>query len=168
NLTTLANGADPGNTSLAPGGVATMADAFTLQTATGTDTITAINVTLAAGTSGGLSLVEITNDAGTVVHGSVANPASDTPAITLTTNITATTTATQYKIRVTPKSHANMPAPAGSTYSVTAAISNWTGTNAHGGSDTGGTAVTIDNLSPGDVTASTATAGNTQVTLAWT
>ena len=29
-ITTLGNGTDPGNASLAPGGVATMADAFTL------------------------------------------------------------------------------------------------------------------------------------------
>ena len=145
--------------SLAPGGAATMADAFTLQTSSGTDAITAVTVTLATGTSGGLSLVEITNDAGTVVYGSVANPGSDTPAITLTTNITATTTLTQYKIRVTPKTHANMPAPAGASYAVTARISAWTGTNAQAGSDAAGTTVTIDNLSPGNVTAATATAG---------
>ncbi len=168
NLTTLANGVDPGNTSLAPGGVATMADSFTVQTATGTDTITGVNVTLAAGTSAGLSLVEITNNVGTTVYGSVANPASDTPAIALTTNISVTTVATQYKIRVTPKSHVNMPVPAGSTYNVTALISNWTGTNGHAGSDSGGSTITIDNLSPGNATASTATAGNSQVALAWT
>src|SRR6185295_14566427 len=155
NATTLATGVDPANASLAPGGAATMADAFTFQTAIGTDTITAVTVSLAVGTSGGLSLVEITNDAGTTVYGSVANPATDTPAITLTTNITATTTATQFKIRVTPKTHVNMPAPAGSTYSVTALISNWTGTNAKTGTDSGGTTITIDNLSPGNVTAST-------------
>lgn len=166
--TTLGNGIDPGNASLAPGGAATMADAFTFQTASGTDAITAVTVTLATGTSGGLSLVEITNDAGNTVFGSVSNPASDTPAITLTTNITATTTSTQYKIRVTPKSHAAMPAPPGSICSVTAFVSAWTGTNAHAGTDSGGTTVTIDNLSPGNVTGSTATPGSGQVALSWT
>ncbi len=166
--TTLGNGTDPSNASLAPGGSATMADAFTLQTSSGTDAITAMTVTLATGTSGGLSLVEITNDAGTVVYGSVANPGSDTPALTLTTNITATTTLTQYKIRVTPKTHVNMPAPIGSSYAVTARISAWTGTKGQAGSDAAGTTVTIDNLSPGNVTASTATAGLSQVALAWT
>ena len=105
-VVTLGNGTDPANANLAPGGAATMADAFTFQAASGTDTVTAVTVTLAAGTSGGVSLVEITNDAGTVVYGSASNPGSDTPAITLTTNITATTTSTQYKVRVTPKSHA--------------------------------------------------------------
>ena len=168
NVTTLATGTDPSNASLAPGGAATMADAFTFQTASGTDTITAVTVSLAAGTSGGLSLVEITDSAGSTGYGSVANPGSDTPAITLSTSITATTTATTYKIRITPKNHAAMPAPAGSTYSVTALISAWTGTNTQAGSDTAGTTITIDNLSPGNVTASTATAGSTQTFLAWT
>ncbi len=168
NLTTLANGVDPANVTRAPGGVATLADSFTFRTAGGTDAITAAAVTLAAGTSASLSLVEITNNAGTVVYGSVANPASDTPMITLTTNISATAASTQYRIRVTPKSHAAMPAPVGSTYNVTAFISGWTGTNVHAGSDIGGTTVTVDNLSPGNVTASTATAGNAQVALAWT
>ena len=166
--TTLGNGTDPGNASLAPGGAATMADAFTLQTNVGTDAITVATVTLAAGTSAGLSLVEITNDAGTTVYGSVSDPASDTPTITLGTNITATTTLTQYKIRITPKSHATMPAPAGSSYAVTARISNFAGSNTRAGSDAAGTTVTIDNLSPGNVTGSTATAGNAQVALAWT
>ncbi len=168
-VTTLGNGTDPGNASLAPGGAATMADAFSFQTSSSTDIITAATVTLATGTSGGLSLVEITNVDGTTVYGSAANPASDTPAITLSTNtLTATTTSTEYRIRVTPKSHANMPAPAGSTYSVTARISAFTSTNAQAGSDTAGTTVTIDNLSPGNVSAASATPSSTQVALAWT
>ena len=166
--TTLATGTDPANTSLSPGGAATMADAFTLQTNSGTNAITAVTVTLAAGTSGGLSLVEITNDAGTVVYGSAANPGSDAPAITLTTNITATTTVTQYKIRITPRTHANMPAPAGSSYAVTARISAWTGTNTQTGTDAASTTVTIDNLSTGNVSASTVTATSAQVAVAWT
>lgn len=168
--TTLGNGTDPANASLAPGGAATMADTFTFQTSTGTDTITAVVVGLATGTSGGLSFVEITNDGGTTVYGSVTDPASDTPTVTLSTNtLTATTTQTQYKIRITPKSHAAMPVPPGSTYSVTAKINSWTGTNtAKVGTDTAGTTITIDNLSPGNVTAASGTAGDTQVALTWT
>ena len=167
--TTLADGTDPANAAIAPSGAATMADAFTFQTSSGTDVITAAVVGLAAGTSGGLSLVEITNDAGSTVYGSVADPGSDTPSITLSTNtLTATTTATQYKIRITPKSHANMPAPAGSTYSVTAIINSWTGTNRPVGSDTAGTTVTIDNASPANVSSATCTAGSGQVALGWT
>jgi hypothetical protein len=167
-LTTLGTGVDPGNAVLAPEGAATMADAFTFQTSSGTETVTAATVTLAAGSHGGLSLVEITNDAGTTVYGSLSDPVSDTPSITLNTNVlSATTTLTQYKIRITPKSHAGMPAPPGSSYPVTAYLSSWTGTNAHAGSDTGGTTVTLDNLSPGNVTGAGAGAGNTQVSLNW-
>ncbi len=168
-ITTLGNGTDPGNASLAPGGAATMADAFSFQTSTGTDTIADVTVTLATGTYAGLSKVEITNDAGTTIYGSVTNPASDAPVITLSTNtLTATTTLTEYRIRITPKTHANMPAPAGSSYAVTARISAWSGTKGQSGSDTAGTTVTIDNLSPANVTAATATAGGEQVALAWT
>ena len=166
--TVLGNGTDPGNTTLAPGGAATMADAFTFQTGTGTDVITAVVVGLSAGSSGGLSLVEITNDAGTTIYGSVTDPASDTPSITLSTNtLTATTTSAQYKIRVTPKSHAAMPAPPGSLYSVTAKINSWTSTGIQEGTDTAGTTVTIDNESSGDVTAASGASGDTQVVLNW-
>jgi len=165
----LGDGADPGNAAIGPGGAATMADAFTFATASGTNVVSAVVVGLAAGTSGGLSLVEITNDAGSTVYGSVVNPATDTPSITLSTNtLTATTTTTQYKIRVTPRSHANMPVPPGSAYSVTAKINSWTSTYTQSGSDTAGTTVTIDNLSPANATASSCTAGTEQVTLSWT
>ena len=165
--TILGDGTDPAGATLAPGGAATMAGAFTFATSSGTDAITAVTVTLATGTASGLSLVEITNDAGSTVHGSVSNPASDTPAITLTTNITATTSSTQYKVRVTPKSHADMPAPPGAAYAVTARITDWTGTNQELGSDAAGTTVTIDNLSPGDVSSASATGDLDSVLLAW-
>jgi len=167
--TTLGNGTDPANAALAPGGAATMADAFTFQTSAGTDTITDVTVGLGTGASAGLSLVEITDDAGTTVYGSTTDPASDTPTVTLSTNtLTATTTQTQYKIRITPKSHTAMPAPPGAAYTVTAKINSWTGTNTKLGSDTAGTTITIDNLSPGNVTAASGTAGDTQVALTWT
>ncbi|TRZ90031.1 MAG: LamG domain-containing protein [Rhodocyclaceae bacterium] len=168
-VTTLADGTDPANAAIAPSATATMADAFTFQTNTGTDVITVVVVGLGSGVFGGLSLVEITDDAGTTVYGSVADPASDTPSITLATNtLTATTTATQYNIRVTPKSHATMPSPPGATYSVTAKINSWSGTNSNAGTDTAGTTVTIDNLSPAGATTVSGSAGAAQVTLNWT
>ena len=167
-VTTIGDGTPVSSATIAPGGAATMADAFAFQTASGTDAITAITVTLAPGTSAAVSLVEITDVAGTIVYGSVSNPSSDTFTIALTTNIVATTTSTQYRIRVTPKSHAAMPAPPGTTYALTAHIDDWTGTNAKGGSDSGNTIITIDNRSPGNVSNATATAASTQVLLAWT
>ena len=167
-ITTLGTGADPASTTVAPGGAATTADAFTFQTDGSTDTVTAVTVTLAPGTFASLLQLQITDDAESTVYGSV-NPLSDTPSIQLTTPITATTTSTQYKIRVRPESHALMPAPPGSSYALTARVSSWTGSNVnHAGSDSGGTTVTIDNLSPGNVSGATATSGTTQVTLAWT
>ena len=90
--TVIGDGTPVSDATIAPGGAATMADAFTFQTATGTDAITAVTLALASGTSAGVSLVEVTDVAGTIVYGSVSNPSSDTFTVTLTTNIIATTT----------------------------------------------------------------------------
>lgn len=166
--TTLGTGVDPSGATVAPSGDATLVDAFTLQTSSGTDTITAVAVSLSVGSSAGVSLVEITDNGGGTVYGSVTTPSSDTIAVALAPSISVTTTSTQYKVRVTPKAHAALPAPPGSIYAVTAAVTGWTGANGHAGSDTAGTTVAIDNLSPGDVSGSTATAGNAVVWLAWT
>lgn len=165
--TTVGNGTNPANASLCPGGAATMLDAFTLQTSSGSNAVTAATVSLAAGTAAGLSLVEITNDAGGTVYGSAANPASDTVPITLT-GVTATATSTQYKVRVTPKTHANMPAVPGSTYSVTGTVTAITCTNAKAYSDTASATVTVDNASPAVPAWGTNTPGNAQVVLNWT
>jgi len=170
NTTTLGNGSDPAGTTLAPSGAATMADAFTFVTDGNSDSVSNVTVTLATGTYVGISKIEITNSAGTTVYGSVTNPATNTPTITLSTNtLTATTTTTTYKIRITPKTHANVAAPPGASYAVTARISGFSpSSNSTAGSDSAGTTVTIDNLSPGNVTGATATAGSSQVNLSWT
>ena len=73
-VTTIGDGTPVSSATIAPGGAATMADAFAFQTASGTDAITAITVTLAPGTSAAVSVVEITDVAGTIVYGSVSNP----------------------------------------------------------------------------------------------
>jgi hypothetical protein len=151
---TLTTATDTPSVSLAPSGTATTSDTFTFQTSSGTDVIQSVIVTLATSTYNALSLVEITNNAGSIVYGSSTNPSSDTFTITLNNStLTANTTLTQYRIRVTPKTHANMPSVPGSTYSVTSYISGWTGTSgAHSGNDTPSssttTVVTIDNASP--------------------
>ena len=167
-MTTLGNGTDPANATVAPGGAATMADAFTFQTGSGTDAITAVTVTLAPGTSAGVSLVEITNDAGSdrlrVDQRSVQRHARD-PA---DDPYHRDDDEHADKIRVTPKSHIAMPVPPGASYALTASVSSWTGTNVQAGSDSGGTTITIDNLSPGNVTGATTTAGDQQITVAWT
>ncbi len=165
--TTVGNGTDPASATLAPGAVATDLDAFTLQTSSGTDTVTSTTVTLAAGTAGGLALVEIVNDAGTVVYGSAANPATDSPAVT-TSGLTATTALLQYRVRITPKSHANMPVPPGATYTLTGRVTAITSTNTKTYSDSSSATLTIDNLSPANAAAFSGTAGDAQVALSWT
>lgn len=166
--TTVGDGTNPGTASLCPGGAATMLDSFTLQTSSGTDTVTGVSIALSTGSATGLSLVEITNDAGTAVYGSAANPAADTVAVTLTTNITATATSTQYKVRVTPRAHANMPVPPGGTYTVTGTATAITSTNPKTYADTASATVTIDNASPANPTWGTVTPGNGQIVLSWT
>ncbi|MBI5632123.1 MAG: Ig-like domain-containing protein [Nitrospirae bacterium] len=168
--TAIGNGTDPSNATIAPSGSVTPLDAFTLQTSSGTDTVTGLTVLLAAGTSSGLSRVGIwsgSNCTGTE-YGFVANPLSDTVAITLGTNITANTTLTPYYGCVTPKTHANMPVPPGTAYAVTGTVTSITSTNAKTYSDTSSATVTIDNLSPANTTGFSGTPGNTQVVLNWT
>src|SRR5437870_8336027 len=168
-VTTIADGTNPTcpTCPLAPGAVATDVDAFTLQTSSGTDTVTAVTVTLAAGTWAGINLVQITDNSN-VVLGTATDPGANTVPITLSTNNPVTTTATTYKIRITPKSHANMPAVPGATYAVTANITSFTGSNVQSGTDTASATVTIDNQSPANVTGASATPGSAQVTVSWT
>src|SRR5438876_1071828 len=160
-------GTNPGNAAIAPGGLVTDLDAFTLQTSSGTDTVTGVTVTLAAGTSAGINLVQITDNSN-VVMGTATDPGSDTVSITLSTNITATTSATTYKVRITPKTHANMPAPPGATYAVTGIVTNLVSSNLLAGTDSSTATVTIDNLSPANVTSASATPGTGQITVSWT
>ncbi len=165
--TTIGDGVNPGDVTIAPEGVATMADAFTFIASAGTDSVTAVTTTFAVGTAVGVGLLEITNDAGTTVYGSIANP-TDVQAITLTTALPVGAASTQFKIRITPKTHSAMAVPPGASYAVTATITAWTGTNAKLGTDTASATVTIDNLSPGGTTGASATAGDALVGIAWT
>jgi hypothetical protein len=153
--TILADATDPSNATLTGGDPATMAGAFSFQTSTTTDTVTAAVVSLGTGASGGISLVEITNSAGSTVYGSVDPAGNDSPSITLNTStLTATTTATIYKIRITPKTLVS-----GGPYTVTAKINSYTSTNTQQGTDTAGTTITINN---GGSTAPTVTTNSAQ------
>jgi len=154
-------------------GTTVIADTFSLQTSAGTDSITAITVILGSGNASGLSLVEITDDQAAIlggrVYGSISNPLTDTPTISLSTSITATTTISRLNVRITAKSHGSMPAPPGSIYGINAFVNNWTGSNKHAGSDRSDVNVIVDNQSPGDVTEIKWTSiSTTQVQLRWT
>lgn len=167
--TTIGNGTNPNNATIAPGASATEIDAFTFQTSSGNDVITQATTTFSSDISAGLSKIEITNDAGTIVYGSTSTISGASVSINLNNNtLTATSGITQYKIRITPKSHAAMPAPSGAEYTATATITAWTGTNTKLGNDSAGASITIDNLSPANATGVNGVAGNASTTISWT
>lgn len=169
--TTLADGIDPGNSTVAPSGAITDLDAFTLQTSAGTDSVTGLTVTLTGANSfESLSDVRITSDNGaTLYFGAVANPASNTIVFSAGTPIPVSTTATQFKVRITPKTHANMPVPPGLSYAVGGTVTAFTSTNTQAGTDaTTPATITVDNLSPSGATAVSGTAGDTKNTINWT
>ncbi|MHB0968494.1 MAG: hypothetical protein ACYC7A_08910 [Thermoanaerobaculia bacterium] len=166
-VTMLGDGANPADSALCPGAAARAVDSFTLQTNRDTDTVTGCTVALAPGTWGGVSRVEITDDAETTIYGWAA-PTADSVAITFTTNIAVTTTATPYHIRIQPDDALSMPAIPGGTYAVTATVSSLTCTNPVSGTDAASATATIDNQSPADATWGANSAGNASVTLNWT
>ncbi|MDZ4185547.1 MAG: CxxxxCH/CxxCH domain-containing protein, partial [Desulfuromonadales bacterium] len=168
--TTIGNGTNPGNLFLKPGDPINDLDYFTVQTSTGTDTVSAVTLSLTGG--GGapnaysaIQTITITN-AGNTVLGTFS-PVSDTPTIALTTNITATTTSTQYKVRITPKSHINMPPPPGANYAISGTVSAVTSPNTKVYSDTSSAVIEIDNASTDVATWGVITPGNTQIDLSW-
>ena len=166
----LADGTNPGNVTIAPEASATSSDAFTFQTSAGTDIVTAVTVGLTPNSTSGISKVEITSENGATVYGSSTDPTADSFSITLNeSTLTATVTTTTYKIRLTPKTHANMPPPPGSEYAVTSTILSFTPTaNTSSGTDGTSATITIDNLSLNNVTATSTTPGQGQIDLSWT
>ncbi len=164
--TTLGDGTDPGNSTVAPGGSATDLDAFTFTTNTGTDTITAVTATLNSYT--GIGQADITDSSNVAQCTALTNPSSTTLNFT-GCSLSVGTTATTYKIRITPKAHGDMPVVPGGEYAITGTVTSWTGSNTtHAGTDTDSATVTIDNLSPGSATSTSGSAGNAQVIINWT
>ncbi|KKW05881.1 MAG: hypothetical protein UY40_C0007G0020 [candidate division CPR1 bacterium GW2011_GWC1_49_13] len=169
--TTLGSGTDPASATAAPGSGIQDAGAFTFQTGTGTDSITALTVILAgAGTPyNGLSEVRVTsNDGATLYFAAISSPSSNTLNFSGGTAIPATTTQTAFKIRVTPKTHANMDGPPGASYDLSPYVSAFTSTNTQAGSDSNANTLTVDNFSPNEATSTGGSAADQQVTLNWT
>lgn len=157
--------AEPGNSTIAPG-VAGLVDSFGFATNSGTDTVTGATVTLTAGTGARVATVAITNNGDTVTYCSVA-PSGDIATLT-GCGIPVTTTNTQFKVKITAIPHALMPAVPGASYAVTGTVTAFTSTNAQSGTDSGSSTLTIDNLSPGNVSATGGSVDNGQVTTSWT
>ena len=175
NVTTLGDGTDPASSPLlCPGDGATLLAALTFQTDGNSDVVNDLTVTLVEGGAGnafeGLAKVEIINVAATTVYGEVNNPASDTVLIPLSLNtLTATSILTQYRVRITPKAHLDMPAPPGQSYSITGTVTAFTpASNSTAGSDLNSDTVTVDNGSTANATWVTITPGDGQISLAWT
>lgn len=168
--TTLADGVNPGNVTLAPSGAITDLDAFTLTTSDGTNNVTGLTVTLTGGNAfQALSQVSITDSTGAITYFTpVANPASNTVVFSGGTPIPVTTTPTTFKVRITPKTHANMPVPPGLSYAVGGTVTAFTTTNAKAGTDGASATVTVDNLSPTGATATSGSAGAGLTNLNWT
>ena len=169
--TELGDGTDPtASPTLAPGAASTTVDAFTLKTSSSTDTVTSVTTTFAGGTSAGVATATILSADGGTIYGSITNPASDVVAISLSTNISVTTATSSYILKITPKTHANMPAVPGASYALTATITGYevTSSNSKTGTDTDSDTVTIDNLSPNNVTATSTAPESQQVTVSWT
>lgn len=164
--TTIATGSDPAAATIAPGAAATDVNQFTLRTDTGTETITSVTVNLS--TNSGVARLAITDAANTEL-GFTTSPVTGSNTISVSGMSAVSGSATTFKVRVTPLSHATMPAPAGGAYAITAPVTSWAGDYArHAGSDTNTVPLTIDNQSPGDVTGASGTAGDAQVVFNWT
>ncbi|MBI4457919.1 hypothetical protein HY633_03075, partial [Candidatus Uhrbacteria bacterium] len=144
-VTTIADGTNPGNSTVAPSSAITDLDAFTVSTSLGLDFITGLTATLTGASSfESLSEVRITSDDGATTYWSaVVDPGSNTVNFSGGTPITVSTTPTQYKIRITPKTHLNMPAPPGTSYGVGGTVTAFTTTNTKAGSDSGSATVTV-------------------------
>lgn len=155
-----------------PGAATTGMNLFTVRTNTGSDALTSVTVTLPTGSAGGISRMEIV-DFSSVPVGSLDDPASDTPAIPLTTPVVATTsTSLPFTVRITPKSHPNMPPPPGATYLVTGKVTGISHAESNPViiSDSYGhyNTVTIDNQSPANPVGVSVIPGAGLARLNWT
>ena len=165
---TVGDGTDPSNSTIAPGTSATEIDRFTLQASSGTDTIYGATVTLGpTGAYNNIATVAIQNTAGTTTYCTTSTITSNTVSMTCS-GFSATTTSTAYKIMITPKTHANMPAVPGASYATTATLTALDECYNFAGSDTDSATITVDNASPGDVTSSSTYGDDTTVSLSWT
>jgi hypothetical protein len=170
--TVVGNGSDPGFVTACPTptGGATFMDAFNLQTAVGDDDeVTGVKVTLTpTNIYQRLSRVEITSDEDVdpTVFGYVDSPGSDTVTISLDTPIQVDETLTQYRVRITPKSHTDPDLPPGQ-YTVQGTVTGITSNNPAIYRDSGSGWVTIDNTPPGKPTFNNSYPGDGEIVLNW-
>ena len=169
--TFIGNDTDPGsNPTIAPEAATTTVDTFNLKTnkGGGAETVSDVTATFSEGSATGTVAVLVTDSGNTTTYCTTFNPSSATVNLT-GCNLSVTSASTTFNLRIKPLTHGAMPAPPGSTYSVTATITSFTpATTTASGADTTSDTVTIDNASPNGATATSGTAGDQKVTLNWT
>ena len=112
-----------------------------------------------------LTKVDVLNAADSS-QGSETDPADDSVVLT-GMSIAVTTSAVDYDIVITPKTHANMPAVPGLSHPVTATVTAITSTSANSTADTDSATITVDNLSPADCLILTLNPGDTVMDVGW-
>jgi len=169
--TTLSTSSDPAAATVAPASGIRSAGQFAYTTSSGSDTITALTLTLAGSPAGSYAAVDSVSIRDTSCSGtlyfSAVTPSSDSVSFSGGTALSATTGGNTYYVCVTPKDHTL----ASGTYSVSPYVSStWTSGsgNTKAGTDSNANALTIDNTAPNGATSVSGTAGNAAVTLNWT
>lgn len=165
--TILGDGSVVNDATIGPGAAMTQIDRFSLATDAGVDTVNALTVTLGPANAYTNTLMVTIVTMGLTVKCSIT-PTSNVVNLS-SCGISVNTTPTEYRVMITPKSHANMAPPAtGVSYDTTATVTSFTSTNGQSGTDSSSATLTIDNLSPANVASATVTANDTFNSLAWT
>lgn len=160
--TTLGNGSDPGNSTVAPGSTSNYLDQFTF--VGGSDSVTGLTVTTA--NTAAVASVAIWNEAMSTQYFSTdSSPSGNNWDFSGGTAIPVTTSSASFRVVFTATSHASL---AEGSYGVTGNVTSFTCSNATAGSDTAGTTITVDNTPPSNATWGTITPGNQQIELNWT
>ncbi|MGI5864155.1 MAG: MYXO-CTERM sorting domain-containing protein [Myxococcales bacterium] len=162
------DGVDPQDSTACPGDAALMLDTFTVATTLGIDSLKGVTVELSEGAGSVLSLVEIVSEDGATVYGSKDGTIGDSVNVVLQTPVSFGTEPKTLAIRVTPKSHAEMPAVPGATVSVTGRVRSIDSKNTATGRDTNSATIAIDNGSPAAPQWKPAVESGAELQLAWT
>jgi hypothetical protein len=162
--TTLGDGTDPTDSTVAPGSADQYLDQFTFIASADTDSVDTLTVTTA--NTAAVASIEIwDNTKSTQYFSTVSDPGGDdTWDFSGGTAIPVTTSSTPFRIYFTAKDHSL----AAGTYAVTGTVTSFSCTNAQLGTDTDSATITVDNSPPGDATWGTITPGVEQVELNWT
>lgn len=167
--TVLGDGTDGASSTVAPGASATEIGRFSLRARLTADIVTGMTVTLAGDASAYTNIATVdVQTTGGVSKCSSSSWGSDNLVELTSCAIDVTTSATDYVIKITPKTHANMPAVPGASYATTATVTSITTTYPNSGTDTDSATITVDNASTANVTSTSGSAGDTQVTLNYT